>query len=164
MGIVEFLEARIAEDEAVAKAALHHPRTYNKATQDFDQTGTDNGSWHTSSFCDPSDQRMVEGVGITIYNEGGHTAEQADHIARHDPARILREVAAKRAVVVEHKLVPAKNVWGESTGGFGCELCDSTPDLDLGGIEIERSDGCKTLRTLAVIFSDHPDFDEEWRP
>ena len=141
MGIVEFLEARIAEDEAVAKAALHHPRTYNKATQDFDQTGTDNGSWHTSSFCDPSDQRMVEGVGITIYNEGGHTAEQADHIARHDPARILREVVAKRALMASHDI-----------GRDPCEAHDA----------MYESVPCDVILHLAAIYSDHPDFNEEW--
>lgn len=127
MGIVEFLEARIAEDEADAQAA-------------------DEGRLLTWS---KNDHMVIVDSGF---------------IQTFTPSRVLREVAAKRAVVVEHKLVPAKNVWGKSTGGFGCELCDSTPDLDLGGIEIERSGGCKTLRTLAVIFSDHPDFDEEWRP
>lgn len=153
MGIVEFLEARIAEDEAVAKAALHHPRTYNKATQDFDQTGTDNGSWHTSSFCDPYDQRMVEGVGITIYDEGGHTAEQAEHIARHDPARILREVAAKRAVMIAADDATSYDMTVEGDRGVGSRNMIEDPYV-----------GDVILRALACAYSDHPDFNEEWRP
>ena len=153
MGIVEFLEARIAEDEAVAKAARPGPWFHDS-------------NLTCGPRVPPDDFLMVpEDPSDTISPCNDKIPDQdSRHIARHDPARILREVAAKRAVVVEHKLVPAKNVWGNSTGGFGCELCDSTPDLDLGGIEIERSNGCKTLRTLAVIFSDHPDFSEGWRP
>lgn len=77
--IAEFLEARIREDEAVARASLR---------------GGD-GEWRRQ---DPIgwDSCRVEGHGIVIYDEGGHDEYQADHIARHDPARVLRECAAKR--------------------------------------------------------------------
>lgn len=47
----------------------------------------------------------IEGTGtpgITIYDEGGRDEDQADHIARHDPARVLAEVAAKRAILSLH--------------------------------------------------------------
>lgn len=57
---VEFFEARIAEDEAVAKAAIQHPSRYDPQTQDRIQTGTDNGEWRTDSYCDPNDLKMIE--------------------------------------------------------------------------------------------------------
>jgi len=48
----------------------------------------------------------IEGKDIKIYPEGGHSAWQADHITRHDPARVLREVAAKRAILAEFERDP----------------------------------------------------------
>lgn len=160
MGIVEFLEARIAEDEAVAQDAGARALEWRSSNGSV----SGGGKPYVDDWSEDEPLTQYDGEVTIVYDEGWPEDVEAEHIARQDPARILCEVAAKRAVVVEHKLVPAKNVWGKSTGGFGCELCDSTPDLDLGGIEIERSGGCKTLRSLAVIFSDHPDFDEEWRP
>ena len=52
---VEFFEARIADDEAVAKAAIQHLSRYDPQTQDRIQTGIDNGEWRTDSYCDPND-------------------------------------------------------------------------------------------------------------
>ncbi|MBM4686427.1 hypothetical protein GS532_22405 [Rhodococcus hoagii] len=72
--------------------------------------------------------------------EGG----EALHIARHDPARALREVEAKRNIVDE--CAEVINLPG------GWEY-DDTPDL-----------AWLTLRNLASAHSDHPDFDPAWRP
>lgn len=41
---------------------------------------------------------------IRIYDEGGHSAEQAIHIAANDPATVLRDVAAKRKLLGLHRL------------------------------------------------------------
>jgi hypothetical protein len=69
----------IAEDERVARAAI-------------DGGPEDDGVWHRNHYC-------VEGAGIQIYDEGGHSEEQAEHIATWHPARVLAECAAKRAIV-----------------------------------------------------------------
>lgn len=135
---VEFFEARIADDEAVAKAAIQHLSRYDPQTQDRIQTGIDNGEWRTDSYCDPNDLKMIEGAGITIYDEGGHTAEQAKHIARHDPARVLGEVAAKRGIVAK---------------------------VRQGMVNIRIFPGLwESMQLLAVPYDDHPDYREEWRP
>ncbi|NUS76695.1 MAG: hypothetical protein HOV70_10910 [Streptomyces sp.] len=69
-----------------------------------------------------------------------------DHIARHDPARVLREVEAKRRTV--DLLAPI--VADESYQG---------PDY-YGGV-----DACeKALFLLALPYADHPDYQETWRP
>jgi hypothetical protein len=59
------------------------------------------------------------------------------HIARHDPARVLREVEAKRALLV----------LADPASGDG---------LDYGGEWI--------LAAMALAYSDHPDYRAEWKP
>jgi len=67
------------------------------------------------------------------------------HAARYNPARVLREVAAKRAILAEHQ---------EAASGGYCELCY----YGYGG----GSWPCPTVRALASVYSDHPDYDPEW--
>lgn len=86
MTITEFLEARIAEDEAAVRGAL--------------DGAADDGVWATAEDWEGGKER-VKGKGILIYDEGGHTEGQAAHIARWDPARVLSECAPKRAIVAE---------------------------------------------------------------
>jgi Family of unknown function (DUF6221) len=88
-------------------------------------------------------------------------AEEAAHIARHDPARVLREVAAKRAILAEHEAIyPAV---GRADGGgipdpegvvsvFAyCHVCDEDAP-------------CSTLRHLAAVYSDNEGYRDEWKP
>ena len=78
----------------------------------------------------------------------GHRAlaEKHRHIALHDPARVLREVKAKRKILAAHE---------KSDGGY-CELCY----YGYGG----GSWPCPTVRALAAVYGDHPDYDKAWRP
>lgn len=84
----------------------------------------------------------VEGDGITIYDEGGHTAEQARHIATWDPYTALNVVCAIRAVL------DLNDIDGPD-GGF--------PD---GFYEAKQG----ALRRLAAAFAHLPGYREEWRP
>src|SRR6266851_9644248 len=70
--LVVFLNARLRDDEAAARAAAPGP-----------WRGRDAGSW--------SEVAPAKGT--------GPEAADTEHIARHDPARVLREVAAKRAIL-----------------------------------------------------------------
>jgi hypothetical protein len=70
----------------------------------------------------------------------------ARHIARHDPARVLAQCAAMRKIVEYHD------------GRHEC----SGPD-DNNCMWIEHADDCPTMLALASIWSDHPDWREEWR-
>jgi len=70
-------------------------------------------------------------------------AETAAHIARHDPARVLLQTAALRRLSELH-----------AQCGYGTGLCDD------GG---HASDGrCNVKDDLAAIWSDHPDYRQEW--
>jgi hypothetical protein len=73
----------------------------------------------------------------------------AEHIARHDPARVLAEVNAKRRILDE--IVPkVESYWGAVNSEWGCEYDDP--------------DGDDVLRLLALPYADHPDYDPAWRP
>jgi hypothetical protein len=80
---------------------------------------------------------MYEGGGI------GHEAD-ARHIARHDPARVLAEVEAKRRVITAEQ----DRVLEEGP----------LPERMRGEIETD------VLRLLTLPYADHPDYREEWRP
>ena len=112
--LAEFLLARIEEDEAVAR-------------------GVDAGpSWFSAT------NLVSDGDGSLAVLD--HDAD-ADHIARHDPARVLADCKAKRAIV--HQAVGI-SVVARMEG-----------EEDLGGSAI--------LGFLAQPYASHPDFKDEWR-
>lgn len=90
MTLTEFLLARIAEDEAIAKAAAR----------------TGGMSWEADRY-----RVVVDGEFEVV--EGN--VKSAAHIARHDPARLLVECKAKRQLV--DILGPATDRDGRVIGG-----------------------------------------------
>jgi len=80
-----------------------------------------------------------------------HEAVQADHIVRWNPARVLGEIDAKRRIIDAH---PAINV---SDLGSDCGTCYRDDGIN-------ASWPCRTLRLLALPYSDRPGYREEWRP
>ena len=81
---------------------------------------------------------------------GALEREDREHIARHDPARVLRECEAKRRIVdtVERMILDAED-----------------PDTEMSARErmMTGSSARSILTSLASAHSDHPDFREEWR-
>jgi hypothetical protein len=65
---------------------------------------------------------------------------EAEHIARHDPARVLREAGAKRQEIQLHQS-------GQHPGLCGYD-----------GHELP----CPSLRNLASVWSDHSCYQQEW--
>jgi hypothetical protein len=79
------------------------------------------------------------------------------HIARHDPARVLAEVEAKRALIARGGPLCTSN----------CDDPDSLPmDPDTGWtVPLEHHFDCgayEAAKLLARPFRDHPDFDPAW--
>jgi hypothetical protein len=72
--------------------------------------------------------------------------------------RMLREVEAKRATLAEHN--PGYPVtYPEPSGQPTCSVCNE------GSWDVEPMPWpCPTVRILAAIWSDHPEFDQEWKP
>lgn len=137
MTIVEFLEARLAEDEAVAVAATkaHWYASSGGDFQDVNVSGVD--MWGGSEQFEPlGDWRDNQGIA---------------HIQRHDPARVLREVAAKRELVAREgsdRCQGHPKPWMRH-GEYGAGFCFTPPE---GSV----------LYVLASAYSDHPDFNPDW--
>lgn len=123
MTITEFLTARYDEDEAVARAASPGP-------------------WHTNAERDEvlavDDIVVAEGFALS----GPQTRATTQHIARHDPAYVLADIAAKRAIVKS---------WRDPFGNWTAEQADAA-----------RAQKERTLILLAQPYAEHPDFDPAW--
>ena len=84
------------------------------------------------------------------------------------PARMLREVAAKRAILAEHYILargdrnPVYEQFSIISPPFppedcGCVTCHYASHGGVNGYGI-----CRTVRALAAIWSDHPGYGKEW--
>ena len=92
-----------------------------------------------------------------LINEDMHLCEVDDaptleHIAVHDPARVLREIDAKRRIVqaLESAEVAVRNT----------EPGKEPHELMTGAVNSLRA----AVRMLAAVYADRPGFREEWRP
>jgi hypothetical protein len=119
MTLVEFLEERLAEDELIANAAIDSA-----------------ADWHV--LYSYRDVRDSDGSYVILADSRYPTAGQAAHIARHSPARILRQCEGARALIAEYLRFDALD--------------------DLPG----RSATENALKRLAAVHFDHPDFDQTW--
>lgn len=138
MSITEFLLARIAEDEEAAREA-----------GDADSYEGGDTAW-CAGWLGTGIRHLVRNVDVECY-ESGHEDDPAlcgrparyagQHIARHDPARVLSECEAKRRIVED-----CKDYLLHDEDGMGGELAE------------------RTLSRLALPYADHPDYDSEWTP
>lgn len=131
--LVQFLRDRLAEDEQAARRA-------------------------GSSF------RQIGETGVIVATDGDRAEECAsanwsgiaEHIVRHDPARVLRDVEAKRAAIDQCAY------WNERAA---CEAVEPPkypqPGLDIGLLLDAMN---PVLRALALTYADHPDYRDSWRP
>lgn len=86
-----------------------------------------------------------------------------------DPARVLAECEAKRRIVSTHAVVTEDHTgaWW-ALGNPGSEPvrtgCDNCRKAGVDGEDYLVNGPCDTLRALAAVYADHPDYDEAWRP
>lgn len=143
----DFIAARLDEDEQIARnASSPVPVGGERETWSYDREAfavrTNHGRWNVATRRDdPADSREIH-----------MTDSYGEHIARHDPARVLREVAAKRRIL---ELADEASCW------------DMTVDTDrrVGSRDTTEEPyiGDLILRQLAQAYNDHPDFNPEWR-
>lgn len=130
--LVQWLRDQLDEDERIAKAV--------RVPHDWHQGPGDDPEWTDAEmvcmwppeFHTPY-ERDKHWRGLSL--EG---SELAAHIAAHDPARVLREIAAKRRMIGRINSHAAIMGWDEVHG-----------DL---------------LRSLALPYADRPGYREDWRP
>lgn len=99
------------------------------------------------------DEARVEFVRPFIPDEGN----QGEYI---DPARILAECEAKRQIVQMHRPKTILRIHKPGAPIEEIPVCAYDTDEDSHGwIDYP----CDTLRILAEVYRDCPDYDEEWR-
>ncbi len=159
--LITFLRARLDEDERTAHktAALCgcHPEA---PSWSFDDKATD-GRIIVDNDPHPDIKRRLGRRWNGTY-EGMFAAV---HVARHDPARVLRDVKAKREIVDEHQPANPDAVPREGEPGwpdrpwFYCKTCGSGE-----ANEYPTTWPCRTLRLLALPYAGQPAYRAEWRP
>jgi len=145
--LVAFLNARLDEDEEMA-------RRWSTDEHRWQHVGRrcltyDNGYREEVAAIDVSNQPALWWERIYIKRDIDGLAA---HIARHDPARVLADVQAKRAILAMHE--PGLEPVGDDEE-WVCQTCN----WPTGGPD----GGCKTVLLLANAYADHPDFDPKWK-
>jgi len=134
--LTEFLAARIDEDEAIAQDALH---------SDAKRPGEWVTEHHNSQYHDEPDRCHIAEDSAGHYWSVAHEVyiPNAEHMARHDPARVLAECEVKRRIVDL-----AREARETQRAGYGAA------DYYMRDV----------LRLLALPYADHPDYRQEWKP
>lgn len=130
--LTAFLNARLDEDEAAAMKAARVARADWKARSDIA------GRWVRSVI--PASGAVAETF----------DAEDvvAPYIARHDPARALRDVAGKRRILAAYTEVAYM------------DIADPEPEYAYG-----RAAGLgEAVRQIAAAWNDHSDYKPGWAP
>jgi len=138
--LVAFLLARLDEDQAIALGVSIGPRKPELWIAKLWPFGKAPRNWAVDC---PFGAVVVDGA----------FEASAAHIARHNPARVLAEIAAKRAIIDAHPNVNDGDCGTCVRAGWGYPTH--------GGSTIEHWP-CPTLRLLAAPFADHEDFDPAW--
>ncbi|WP_179022947.1 DUF6221 family protein [Streptomyces sp. IMTB 2501] len=133
VNLEEFLRARFEEEGRVARDAIAGApgAVWGVMADDIEQvlTSQDHGTTHTPMVQFGADDPV----------------RLLTHVARHDPARVLRELDAKQALLEEHR----------TRDDGRCRTCRE---------EASPRSPCTTLRLLAVPFAGDCGYDDSWRP
>src|SRR5260221_4049863 len=158
MDLAKFLRDRLDEDEAAAREAADG----------------DSGQWFMG------DKWNVHRVEQENWQDEpalvcwGNVKPQSEHIARHDPARVLREAGAKRKIVADAEAQPHYYVDGDTWFSCGLAVDPSDPGAEPGSgcADDDRRGRCDCTRgaradrvrkVFAAIAADHSDFDPAWK-
>lgn len=157
MNIIEFLRARLDEDEAAASRV--GPVAYYRYE---DPPGKRTATTRRGTF-------EFKDAGSMSHAE----SDLWEHAIRHTPQRVLREVEAKRAILDLHANWP---VLVEGPTQIETANSDSINEFAMHASrrfawtterEYTRKFGTQPptapmVKALAAVYSDHPDYDPEW--
>lgn len=153
--LADFLLARFAEEEATARETAEKWGRDWRYREDW-STGVIAGTGEETRSMTRANAIGRNGLAVA-HSSQAWDACMARHVATFDPARVLADIAAKRAIV---------NAWAGAaeavalTGGEEPDP-DDAQAVYLNGL----ADGLRTacLR-LALPYAGHEDYREEWRP
>jgi hypothetical protein len=163
--LAAFLHARITEDEEAA-------RRWREDEHEWQVVGRrhltyQSGSGENVAAIDVTNQPCMWWERIYVKGDVG---DLADHIARHDPARVLADCAAKHAILQLHQPVTYTNADLGIHNATVCFTChshltepDDWPDTEEWGYPLVQDQWpCRTARALAQPWADHPDYQPAW--
>ncbi|WP_219825902.1 DUF6221 family protein [Nonomuraea typhae] len=137
--LIAFLRARLDDEERTARAATPGPWRV-----DPDRLLSGLHRVVTADCIEGPTAGHEHGSVVVAGDDVGGTAScDAQHIVLHDPARVLREVEAKRQLLDQFRLRgdSVRRTVQPATGGVWDDL----------------------LRLLALPYADHPEFREQWK-
>ncbi|MGW3428902.1 DUF6221 family protein [Streptomyces melanosporofaciens] len=128
--LVRWLGEQLDEDERIARAVE-------------DRSAPWDGQW----MADGNSAVRTYNGHVLFYRHGSGPLKPGltDHVAEWDPARVLREIDAKRNILEEHR--PSELA---VYAPHGCPMCHKWP--------------CPTIRWMASVYADRPGYHNEWRP
>lgn len=156
MDIVEFVMARLAEDEQIARDAGFSPQSKTRQREWTAQPSEWPGGEHP--FLDGV--KVTDRAGARVFIANGES--RAIHAARQDPERILAEVAAKR----QHL-----ELWRDACErrDRALKLAESKQPLMQKAAISARAEAnglCEALGRIllldARIYAAHPDYNPPW--
>ena len=158
--LVQFLHTRLDEDEQTARAVEDGSAPWDGqwVADGSDALRTRNG--HVLAY----GHRTTDGRDLPVPLRPG----LVDHVARHDPARVLAEVDAKRQTVARHVPERRRLTLVDAEGGttsfafYVCTACTPNRTIEHGQGIVEWP--CPDARVLALPYADHPDYRGTWRP
>lgn len=145
--LLAFLRDRLDEDRDTARDA-----DVKQGDPSWERHGpialSDPRAFRVRSALDARPIALVQDVSGDVDDPDRETAildgaAVAEHIARHDPARVLADVEAKRRIVSRCDLI----LRGRAEGMFN---------------EGQVTDAWDNLRALALPYAGHPDYDRAW--
>lgn len=147
--LVEWLRAQLDADQEIAKVAIQGPWRTGAIAEHL----VDDVIYGTSPYAHsgPGGDKIVQVANLEMAWE---KKQNAAHITRWDPSRVLREVEAKRKILdlTDRMAADAADILADS------DALDPSEALTLGAT-------ARDLRHwLAAIYSDRPGYQEEWRP
>ncbi|MEO3860902.1 DUF6221 family protein [Acrocarpospora sp. B8E8] len=133
--LIAFLRARLDEDEQAARGATWHEDagTWRAEPTPYETRGKSQ-RWYI-------EDSMDDGVVSHVDPQASDDEGVARHIARHHPARVLRDLEAKRRLLA----------WLQRTQDWAASN------------NLWTYDETEPLKILAAPYVDHPEFREEWR-
>ena len=146
--LVRWLGEQLDEDGRIARAATWCDDAASWHAEPSPFGARDNGQrWYVE---DSMDDGLVTHVDPVASDDEG----VARHIAEHDPARVLRQIEAKRELLALHaaEWIDTGDADGNDRSGYFCAECDG------------KTFPCRTLRLLAAVYADRPGYQEGWAP
>lgn len=142
MELTQWLRAQLDEDERIAQAAMwcEDAAVWRAASSEYGTPTRPGGPrWYI-------EDSMEDGVITTVDPQASADEGVARHIAEWDPARVLREINAKRRAL-DHYLAVRQHA---AQGAEPYTLAE-------GAV-------AKQIQIMATGYADRPGYREEWRP